>query len=169
MSKCSINTKSSFFNSDNPWSCSCQNIRQIQEFVHKYSSLIKDAEDICCANWDDILLQIDYTDRCYKSQDPMIWVIIVEVVLLVLLICNFVRDVVRYRRTGNLPWIARHFCGSVSGRTGQSWWGRIYKLWGQENCVKKDDTGAVNEYIRCDDADISINDVHENTVVQFNI
>jgi hypothetical protein len=169
MSKSSINTKSSFFLSGNPWSCNCQNIKHIQEFVQKYSSLIKDAEKIYCDNWDNILLHIDYKDRCYKSQDPMIWVIIVEVILLVLLIGNFVWDVVRYRRSGHLPWIARNLCGSVQGRTRPSWWGRIYKQCRQENCIKKEETNTVNEYRRCDEADFNINEVQGHTAVKFNI
>ena len=169
MRKSSINTKSSFFFSYNPWSCSCQNIKHIQEFVQKYSSLIKDAEEIYCDNWDDILLHIDYKDRCYKSQDPMIWIIIVEVLLLVLLICNLVMDVVRYRRTGHLPWIARNLCGSVSGVTSQSWCSRIYKQCRQENCIKTEEPRTVNEYKRCDAADISITEEDRNTAVKFNI
>ena len=32
-----------------------------------------------------------------------------------LIIYNFIRDVVRYRRDGRLPWLARNLCWSVKG------------------------------------------------------
>ena len=68
------------------------------------------------------------------------------------------------------PWIARNLCASVKGRSGQSWCGNIYKQCRQENCVKKEETGTVqNENKRCDDADININEVQGNIAVKFNI
>ena len=42
-------------------------------------------------------------------------VIVLEVVLLVALVLKLGWDCVRYRRTGHLPWVARHMCWSLPG------------------------------------------------------
>ena len=58
----------------------------------------------------------------------MIWVILLESLLLVTLLSKLAWDVVRYRRSGHLPWVARHLCWTVPGRSRQRWspqWGGL--------------------------------------------
>ena len=41
--------------------------------------------------------------------------IVLEVLLLVAVVLKLGWDCVRYRRTGHLPWVARHMCWSLPG------------------------------------------------------
>ena len=100
----------------NPWSCSCHNIKTIQEFLNKYSNLIEDAKDMKCDECGCEILQLDFKEMCASSKtDSMVWVIVLEVALLVLVLAKLSWDCVTYRRTGQLPWLARHMCWSVPG------------------------------------------------------
>jgi len=121
LSKASINTESNYFFAGNPWSCNCQNIKTIQEFLEKYSSLIMDTEHMHCSDCECTLLHLDYKEMCTKNHDYMIWVILVEVILLVGIMLKLTWDCVRYRRTGHLPWVARHLCWSVPGISRGRW------------------------------------------------
>jgi len=121
LSKASINTESNYFFSGNPWSCNCQNIKTIQEFLEKYSSLIMDTEHMRCSDCECTLLHLDYKEMCTKDHDYMIWVILVEAILLVVIMLKFTWDCIRYRRTGHLPWVARHLCWSVPGISRGRW------------------------------------------------
>merc|ERR1719312_597028 len=67
----SINTKSSFYLSQNPWTCTCQNIGHITYFLQKYSSLIRDVHEMRCNTWDTPILQSDYESRCSKHGNPL--------------------------------------------------------------------------------------------------
>ena len=121
LSKASINTESNYFFAGNPWSCNCQNIKTIQEFLEKYTSLIMDTEHMTCSDCKCTLLHLDYKEMCTKDHDYMIWVILVEAILLVVVMLKFTWDCMRYRRTGHLPWVARNLCWSVPGISSGRW------------------------------------------------
>ena len=95
LSKVSINTESNYFFAGNPWSCNCQNIKTIQEFLEKYSSLIMDTEHMHCAGGESTLLHLDYKEICSKGHDYMIWVIVVEAIRLVMIMIKLTWDCVR--------------------------------------------------------------------------
>eukprot|EP00092_Neocalanus_flemingeri_P023132 GFUD01025081.1.p1 GENE.GFUD01025081.1~~GFUD01025081.1.p1 ORF type:complete len:565 (+),score=137.16 GFUD01025081.1:64-1758(+) len=121
LSKASINRESNYFFAGNPWSCNCQTIKTIQEFLEKYSSLIMDTEHMHCSERECSVLHLDYKEMCTKDHDHMIWVIMVEAILLVVIMLKLTWDCVRYRRTGHLPWVARHLCWSVPGLSRSRW------------------------------------------------
>ena len=121
LSKASINTESNYFFAGNPWSCNCQNIKPIQEFLQKYSRLIMDTKHMYCSNCESTLLHLDYKVMCSKDHDYMIWVIVVEAILLAMIMLKLTWDCVRYRRIGHLPWVARHLCWSVPGISRGRW------------------------------------------------
>ena len=121
LSKASINTESNYFFAGNPWSCNCQNIKTIQEFLEKYSSLIMDTEHMICSDCECTLLHLDYREMCTKDHDYMIWVILVEAILLVVIMLKFTWDCIRYRRTGHLPWVAQNLCCSLPGISRGRW------------------------------------------------
>ena len=101
--------------SENPWICSCTNLKFFQEFLQQYSSLIIDSKELMCSNFDSYILETDFPSLCFNSSDPLKWVVLIEAILLLLIIYNFIRDVVRYRRDGRLPWLARNLCWSAKG------------------------------------------------------
>ena len=70
-----------------------------------------------CSDCESTVLHLDYKEMCSKDHDYMIWVIVVETILLVIIMFKLTWDCVRYRRTGHLPWVARHLCWSVPGIT----------------------------------------------------
>ena len=131
LSKASINTESNYFFAGNPWSCNCQNIKTIQEFLEKYSSLIMDTEHMYCSDCESTVLHLNYKEMCAKDHDYMIWVIIVEAILLVMIMLKLSWDCVRYRRTGHLPWVARHLCGSVPGISRGRWMPQLSSMFVQ--------------------------------------
>ena len=55
----------------------------------------------------DISYHCDNEDT---SVDYMVCVIAVEAILLVLVLSKLAFDCYNYRRTGQLPWLARHCC-----------------------------------------------------------
>ena len=130
LSKASINKESNYFFAGNPWSCNCQNIKTIQEFLEKYSSLIMDTEHMTCSDCDCNLLNLDYKEMCTSDSDSMIWVVVAETFLLVMIVMKLTWDCVQYRRTGHLPWIARHLGGSVPGIARPRWTPHLPKLCG---------------------------------------
>ena len=163
MDKSSSQTGHSFYLSGNPWDCTCQNIEPVMQFLMKYSTIIKDVEHIRCDKWDTPILQADYKEKCSESQNPMIWVVMVELILLLLLIGNFVRDVVRYRRTGHLPWVARHLCYTTHGRAGNGGWGRLWTRYQQTMC------GKTNQNERVEKENNSFTEERENVCVKFTL
>ena len=113
MYRASIMRESEYYFADNPWSCNCHNIKIIQEFLSKYNNIILDVEDMKCTECDCSIIFLDYKEMCGSSNtDSMVWVIVLEITLLVLVLVKLTWDCVRYRRTGHLPWIARHMCCS---------------------------------------------------------
>jgi len=121
LSKASINVESNYFFAGNPWSCNCQTIKTIQEFLEKYNNLIMDTEHMHCSECECSLLHLDYKEMCTKDHDYMIWVIMVEAIFLVMIVIKLTWDCIRYRRTGHLPWVARHLCWSVPGIAPGRW------------------------------------------------
>ena len=86
-----------YYLADNPWSCSCHNIRTIQvrtnhstaaghvtpvltsdwlqEFLLKYSNLIADAKAMQCSECECSVLLLDFKEMCTRDRaDGMIWV-----------------------------------------------------------------------------------------------
>ena len=51
-----------------------------------------------------------YCDSEVLSVDYMVCIIAIEALLLVLVLSKLAFDTVNYRRTGELPWLARHCC-----------------------------------------------------------
>ena len=110
----------------NPWSCSCNNIKTIQEFLNKYSNLIEDTEYMTCLECDCAILYLDYKEMCASSRtDNMIWIIVLEVTMLTGVLVKLSWDCIQYRRTGHLPWVARHMCWSVPGISRTRWSPRL--------------------------------------------
>ena len=114
-----------YFFAGNPWSCNCHNIQEIQEFLEKFSSIILDTEEMRCDECDCSLLNLDYKEMCSTGGDSMLWLIILEVSLLLLVLAKFSWDCVTYRRTGELPWLARHLCCSLQGLPASNWCSRL--------------------------------------------
>jgi len=121
LSKASINVESNYYFAGNPWSCNCQNIKTIQEFLEKYNSLIMDTEHMQCSECECSLFYLDYKEMCTQDFDYMIWVITAEVIVLLIFVFKLTWDCIRYRRTGHLPWVARHLCWSVPDITPGRW------------------------------------------------
>jgi hypothetical protein len=84
-----------------------------------------------CAGGESTLLHLDYKEMCSKDHDYMIWVIIVEAILLVAIMLKLTWDCVRYRRTGHLPWVARHLCWSDSGISRGRWMPQLSSMFAQ--------------------------------------
>jgi len=123
LSKASVNleTEGNYYFGDNPWTCNCENIKTLQEFLQKYNSLIKDTEYMQCSDCECSLLHLDYKQICAKDHDYMVWVIIVETSLIVIILLKLSWDCIQYRRTGELPWVAKHLCWSVPGISRSRW------------------------------------------------
>ena len=118
--------ENSYYLADNPWSCNCHNIKTIQEFLNKYSNLIEDTEYMQCVECDCAILYLDYKEMCASTKtDNMIWIIVIEVTMLTLVLVKLTWDCVQYRRTGHLPWVARHMCWSVPGISRSRWSPRL--------------------------------------------
>ena len=118
-----------YYMAGNPWSCSCNNIKTIQEFLNKYSNLIEDAGDMRCDECDCGILHLDFKEMCATNNtDSMVWLICLEVTLLVLVLVKLTWDCIRYRRTGHLPWVARHMCWSVPGISRTVRWSPMPRL-----------------------------------------
>ena len=142
LSKASINMESNYFFAGNPWSCNCQNIKTIQEFLEKYNSLIMDTEHMLCSDCECTLLHLDYREMCTKDHDPMVWVIMVEAIVLVMIMLKLTWDCIRYRRTGHLPWLARHLSCSVPGISRGSWTSRLPTICAQGEHVSASEGGV---------------------------
>ena len=111
--KASIMRESEYYFADNPWSCNCHNIKIIQEFLSKYNNIILDVDYMQCTECDCSIVFLDYKEMCgASSTNNMIWLIVLEVTLLLVVMIKLTWDCVRYRRTGHLPWVARHMCCS---------------------------------------------------------
>ena len=80
-----LETEGSYYFGDNPWSCNCENIKTLQQFLQKYNSLIKDTECMQCSDCECSLLHLDYKQMCTKNHDYMMLVIISETVLIILI------------------------------------------------------------------------------------
>ena len=119
-----VDKESVYFFAGNPWSCNCNNIKTIQEFLEKFSSIILDTEEMECMECDCSLLNLDYKEMCSTGSDSMLWLITLELCLLLLVLVKFSWDCVAYRRTGELPWLARNLCCSLQGITATNWCSR---------------------------------------------
>ncbi|XP_040568947.1 protein singed wings 2 isoform X2 [Lepeophtheirus salmonis] len=93
----------------NPLDCNCKNLTKLQQFLYKYKLYFRDADLLACGvDQSPILIQIDYTQFCETSIDYM-WIVIVgELILLILVLSRLTYDVINYRRSGELPWLAKH-------------------------------------------------------------
>ena len=80
-----------------------------------------DTEHMHCSECECSLLHLDYKEMCTKDHDHMVWVIMVEAIFLVMIVIKLTWDCIRYRRTGHLPWVARHLCWSVPGIAPGRW------------------------------------------------
>ena len=175
LSKAVADKEGRYFFAENPWSCNCNNIKTIQEFLEKFSSVILDTEQMECVECDCSLLNLDYKEMCSTGGASMLWLIIIELCLLVVVLVKFSWDCVTYRRTGELPWLARNLCCSLQGITPTSnWRSRLSGVWRarerrapESRAVRKGSSG----YITCSAA--SNNSVRntpgnkESSVVRF--
>ena len=82
-----------------------------------------------CEECDCSLLNLDYKEMCSTGGDNMLWLIVLELSLLLLVLAKFSWDCVTYRRTGELPWLARHLCCSLQGLPATSWCSRLANIW----------------------------------------
>lgn len=99
--------------SDNPWSCHCETIKTVQDFLAKYQFLLQDADLMHCAEMRGASLHdVDYKLECAQEQegDVMVWVVVFELSLLLAVLGKLGWDIVVYRQSGRLPWVARHLC-----------------------------------------------------------
>merc|ERR1719510_634392 len=118
------------FFDENPWSCDCEHVNEIQKFLFaNYKSFLPDAEKLSCDDdQETFLIKLDYNELCNSSSgiDVMSIVVVIEVILLILLFSKFAYDVRHYNQTGELPWLARHLClgysGIKSGKQQNEWY-----------------------------------------------
>jgi len=143
-----------YYFADNPWSCNCHNIKTIQEFLNKYSNLIEDIEYMKCTECDCALLYLDYKEMCATRDSNMLWLVILEVCLLLAVLVKLSWDCVRYRRTGHLPWIARHMCWSVPGISRSRWSPRLPNIFSRNDSSTEENARRIvskgsSGYITC--------------------
>lgn len=64
-------------------------------------------------------MAIDVNVLCHEKADVdyLAWVVVVEVILLVMVLSKLSYDFWNYRKTGELPWLARRTCMGVSSST----------------------------------------------------
>ncbi|CAB4054655.1 unnamed protein product [Lepeophtheirus salmonis] len=105
----------------NPLDCNCKNLTKLQQFLYKYKLYFRDADLLACGvDQSPILIQIDYTQFCETNIDYM-WIVIVgELILLILVLSRLTYDVINYRRSGELPWLAKTYCQSNCNRANSS-------------------------------------------------
>ena len=107
----------SFYLSENPWACHCNNIKEIQNFIYEHQEVIKDHANVTCDDGTKII-EIDYNGLCMTSSeggtDSMTILICIEVILLILVVSKLFYDYRQYNRTGALPWLARSGCLSYN-------------------------------------------------------
>merc|ERR550519_1001540 len=89
--------------------------------------MMKDAYNITCQEPLDMFLEdMNYDEICLFQVNWLHILIVAEVVLLAVVVLKLCYDVLQYRRTGHLPWVARHLCCSSlsSNRWTRSshWW-----------------------------------------------
>lgn len=97
----------------NPWSCDCESVNEIQQFVYEYKVFLRDADYLACGVEESpLFIKLDYNSLCTDDSgvDYMVILIVVEVLLLTLILSKLSYDIWQYRRTGELPWLARHIC-----------------------------------------------------------
>ena len=70
---------------------------------------------------------------CATRDSNMLWLVILEVCLLLAVLVKLSWDCVRYRRTGHLPWIARHMCWSVPGISRSRWSPRLPNIFSRND------------------------------------
>lgn len=78
--------------------------------MSRFHNIITDAEEVECYEFSgQSLLHLDYKAMCASNSGPdlMVTVIVVEVLLIVVILTKFTWDCIVYRRTGQLPWVAR--------------------------------------------------------------
>eukprot|EP00096_Caligus_rogercresseyi_P009563 TRINITY_DN3263_c0_g2_i3.p1 TRINITY_DN3263_c0_g2~~TRINITY_DN3263_c0_g2_i3.p1 ORF type:complete len:547 (+),score=-2.82 TRINITY_DN3263_c0_g2_i3:260-1900(+) len=93
----------------NPLDCNCRNLTKLQQFLYEYKLYLRDADLLACGiNQSPILIQIDYAQFCETSFDYMWIVIFGESFLLILVLSRLTYDVINYRRSGELPWLAKN-------------------------------------------------------------
>ena len=106
-----------FYLSENPWSCHCNNIKEIQQFIYEHKEVIRDHALLQCEDGTKII-EIDYNGLCMTSSesgmDSMTILICIEVILLILVVSKLFYDYRQYNRTGALPWLARSGCLSYN-------------------------------------------------------
>jgi len=109
-----------FLFAENPWSCDCEFVKEIQEFLYHRIPFLRDAESLYCGgepDEDNTIIRLKYDNFCHTDVyiDATMIIVIFEVVLLILIICKLIYDVRHYNRTGELPWLARHISPYGSG------------------------------------------------------
>ena len=182
LSKAVADKEGVYFFAGNPWSCNCHNIKTIQEFLEKFSSIILDTEQMKCLECDCSLLNLDYKEMCSTAGDSgMLWLIILELSLLLVVLVKFSWDCVAYRRTGELPWLARNLCCSLQGIAPSSTWSRLSSGLGRLRWRRGEASRPVRRgssgYVTCSAATASNNSVRntagntpgnkESSVVRF--
>ncbi|KZC05469.1 PREDICTED: protein singed wings 2 [Dufourea novaeangliae] len=106
----------SLYLGNNPWRCDCLFTPSFQELLIRYTSLVKDVNDIRCLpiygndNSDKIIRDLTRTEICTSpDEDPLVHPLdvlnIILALLIFLIIGKLLYDYWSFKKTGKLPWI----------------------------------------------------------------
>eukprot|EP00095_Tigriopus_kingsejongensis_P002858 maker-scaffold52_size450388-snap-gene-0.12 protein:Tk02858 transcript:maker-scaffold52_size450388-snap-gene-0.12-mRNA-1 annotation:"protein singed wings 2 isoform x1" len=101
-----------FLLAHNPWDCGCDSLKETQDFIYAYGSYLRDGQHLACGkSGSPEIVSAKYVELCTPHHvDYLLWITILEAILLVLVCSKLIYDVLQYRRTGQLPWLARALC-----------------------------------------------------------
>lgn len=111
-----------FMFGNNPWDCGCDSLKETQDFIYAYGSYIRDAQQMACGkSGAPKIVSARYLELCTPHHfDYLLWITILEAILLLLVCSKLIYDIVQYRRTGQLPWLARMLCIGCSHSNSKS-------------------------------------------------
>eukprot|EP00094_Tigriopus_californicus_P008966 TCALIF_08641-PA protein Name:"Similar to hfw Protein halfway (Drosophila pseudoobscura pseudoobscura)" AED:0.11 eAED:0.11 QI:0/0.85/0.87/0.87/0.42/0.62/8/66/414 len=111
-----------FMFGNNPWDCGCDSLKETQDFIYAYGSYIRDAQQMACGkSGAPKIVSARYLELCTPHHvDYLLWITILEAILLLLVCSKLIYDIVQYRRTGQLPWLARILCIGCSHSNSKS-------------------------------------------------
>lgn len=106
----------SLYLGNNPWRCDCHFTPGFQDLLIRYTTLVKDINDIKCSyvneneNFGKIIRDLKRTEICITSDEefllhPIDILNIILALLIFLIIVKVLYDYWSFRKTGKLPWI----------------------------------------------------------------
>ncbi|CAG0922785.1 unnamed protein product [Notodromas monacha] len=109
-----VNVHSLYFGSES-WICDCMTTPDFQIFLADYQKLIKDVEDIRCGSTSDTrhrgrqIAHLSLETMCQTTEDVHMLDVLngVMALLIVMIAVKLTYDWYNYRKTNQIPWIAR--------------------------------------------------------------